>query len=133
MTRWQFFCSPEMKVIRTNIIICAALGYIIGIGSYVANMALYKEKLVVIDMFLMIILSLLINFLQSRVAAIIACVYAVLNFAAVAILGGGLSALPVLVYAVYALILTFKFQKKWSAKKALLPAANAKKEQIDKE
>lgn len=85
MTRWQFFCSPEMKVIRTNIIICAALGYIIGIGSYVA------------------------------------------------ILGGGLSALPVLVYAVYALILTFKFQKKWSAKKALLPAAKAKKEQIDKE
>ena len=122
-----------MKVIRTNIIICAALGYIIGIGSYVVNMALYKEKLVVFDMFFMIVLSMLINFLQSRVAAIVAAVYAVLNFAAVAILGGGISALPVVVFAIYALILTFMFQKKWSAKKALLPAANAGKEQIDKE
>ena len=109
-----------MKVLRINIIICAVLGYIIGIGSFAANVIIYKEFSVAFDMILLVALSALINFFQSRVAAIVAVVYALLNFVVVVILNGSITGLPVVIFAVYALIVTFKFQIKWGAKKATL-------------
>ena len=122
MTRREFLKSDEMRKIRGNINACAALGYAVAIASLFINVIMSHEYAVLFDFVFVIAMSLLIQFLQSRVAAILLTVYAVIDVAVLFIMTGKPGGVIVLVIAVYALVCTFKFNKTWADHKALHPS-----------
>ena len=113
MTRSEFLKTKEMKKIRANIFACAALGYAIAVGSVIVNVIQSRNFSVIIDAAFLIAMSLLIHLLQSRVAAILTGVYAVINIGVMYSMNGKPGGIIVLAVAIYAIIYTFKFQKAW--------------------
>ena len=113
MTRLEYLKSPEMTPIRKNINSCAIIGYVIAALSIVLNLFVYNNPYGLIDCALIVICSLLIHLLQSRVAAIILTAYAALNVIVVTIQTGRLGGWWIALVGVYAIIYTFKFQSNW--------------------
>ena len=117
MTRWEFFKSPKMSAISKNIFTCAELGYVLsGLTLYlnVIKNGLYSSIPTVV---VLLACSLLIHLLQSRVAAIVMTAYSVLHIYITSIANGKLSGWWVVFIGVYAIIMTFKFQKAWQEEK----------------
>ena len=117
MTRWEFFKSPKMSAISKNIFTCAVLGYVLsGLTLYlnVIKSGLYSSIPTVV---VLLACSLLIHLLQSRVAAIVMTAYSVLHIYITSITNGRLSGWWVVFIGVYAIIMTFKFQKAWQEEK----------------
>ena len=112
MTRNQFLKTEEMKPIKKQIISCAVICYVLAVISIAANYFLNGE-LNLLDPIILVVFGLLIQLLQSRVAAILLTVYAVCNVVYMTISMGQLAGWWILIVAVYALINTFKFQKAW--------------------
>jgi hypothetical protein len=67
----------------------------------------------------MVVLGLLIQLLQSRVAAILLAVYGVVNMIAVTIMTGRFGGWWIMVVAIWAVVYTFKFHKAWKEEKEL--------------
>jgi predicted membrane protein len=78
---------------------------------------MYQSLSGIFDASLIVVCSLLIQLLQSRVAAIVLMVYAALNVILVLVQTGRLGGWWIAVVGVYAIIYTFKFQKAWKAYK----------------
>lgn len=117
MTRWEFFKSSKMSTISKNIFTCAVLGYVLsGLTLYlnVIKNGLYSSIPTVV---VLLACSLLIHLLQSRVAAIVLTAYSVLHIYITSITNGRLSGWWVVFIGVYAIIMTFKFQKAWQEEK----------------
>ena len=117
MTRWEFFKSSKMSTISKNIFTCAVLGYVLsGLTLYlnVIKNGLYSSIPTVV---VLLACSLLIHLLQSRVAAIVLTAYSVLHIYITSIANGKLSGWWVVFIGVYAIIMTFKFQKAWQEEK----------------
>ena len=112
MTRNQFLKTEEMKPMKKQIISCAVICYVLAVISIAANYFLTGE-LNLLDPIILVVFGLLIQLLQSRVAAILLTVYAVCNVVYMTISMGQLAGWWILIVAVYALIYTFKFQKAW--------------------
>ena len=117
MTRLEYLKSPEMNLIRKNINTCAIMGYVIAALSSGINYFMYQSLSGIFDAVLIVVCSLLIQLLQSRVASIILMVYAVLNVVVVVIQTGRLGGWWIAVVGIYAIIYTFKFQKAWKEHK----------------
>ena len=117
MTRLEFLKTPEMDLIRKNINTCAIMGYVIAGLSLVLSFVYYQSASGILDAILIVVCSLLIQLLQSRVASIILMVYAVLNVVVVVIQTGRLGGWWIAVVGIYAIIYTFKFQKAWKEHK----------------
>ncbi len=117
MTRREFYKSSEMDSTRKNINGCAIAGYIVAALSLVANLLLLDNPAGIIDSILIIILSILIQTIQSRVAAVILCVYAVINMAIITMYTGRFGGWWILVIGIFAAIHTFKFHKAWKEQK----------------
>lgn len=129
MTRREFLKSKEMNKLRGNITACAALGYAVAVASAIINVVMSREYVVIFDALFIIAMSLLVHLLQSRVAAILITIYAVIDVAVLYIMTGKPGGLIVLVIGIYAVICTFKFHKAWNDKK-VIEAAKAKAEAI---
>lgn len=125
MTRREFLRTDEMKSIRANIIICAIFGYVIAVGSVILNIAMTKEYGVIYDAVFIIVMCVLVHFLQSRIAAILIAVYAVLNVIIMYISTGRPGGIVVLVLAIYAIVYTFRFHSAWSKYKKSVADAGA--------
>ena len=117
MTRREFYKSSEMDSVRKSINSCAIAGYIVAALSLVANLFLLDNPSGIADSVLIIILSILIQTLQSRVAAVILCVYAVINMAIITMYTGRFGGWWILVVGIFAAIHTFKFHKAWKEQK----------------
>jgi membrane-bound ClpP family serine protease len=117
MTRREFYKSSEMDSVRKSINACAILGYIVAALSLVANLLLLDNPSGIIDTILIVILSILIQTIQSRVAAVILCVYGVINMAIITMYTGRFGGWWILVVGVFAAINTFKFHKAWKEEK----------------
>ena len=117
MTRREFYKSSEMDSTRKNINGCAIAGYIVAALSLVANLFLLDNPSGIADSVLIIILSILIQTIQSRVAAVILCVYAVINMAIITMYTGRFGGWWILVVGIFAAIHTFKFHKAWKEQK----------------
>ena len=117
MTRREFYKSSEMDSVRKSINGCAIAGYIVAALSLVANLLLLDNPSGIIDTILIIILSILIQTIQSRVAAVILCVYGVINMAIITMYTGRFGGWWILVVGVFAAINTFKFHKAWKEEK----------------
>ena len=113
MTRNEFLKSPPMKKTRANIIACATLGYAIAVGSAILNIVKEKNYNVILDAVFIIIVSVFIHLLQSRVAAILLGAYSLFNIAVMYYMTGKPGGIIVIAIAIYAIIYTFKFQKAW--------------------
>ena len=117
MTRREFYKSSEMDSVRKSINGCAIAGYIVAALSLVANLLLLDNPSGIIDTILIVILSILVQTLQSRVAAVILCVYGVINMAIITMYTGRFGGWWILVVGVFAAINTFKFHKAWKEEK----------------
>lgn len=117
MTRWEFYKSNKMRAVSKNIFTCAVLGYVLsGLTLYlnVIKNGLYSSIPTVV---VLLACSVLIHLLQSRVAAIVLTAFSVLNIYITSVGNGRLSGWWVVFIGVYAIILTFKFQKAWQEEK----------------
>jgi hypothetical protein len=106
-----------MRTISKNIFTCAVLGYVLsGLTLYlnVIKNGLYSSIPTVV---VLLACSLLIHLLHSRVAAIVLTAYSVLHIYITSITNGRLSGWWVVFIGVYAIIMTFKFQKAWQEEK----------------
>ena len=117
MTRREFYKSSEMDSVRKSINSCAIAGYIVAALSLVANLLLLDNPSGIIDTILIVILSILVQTIQSRVAAVILCVYGVINMAIITMYTGKFGGWWILVVGVFAAINTFKFHKAWKEEK----------------
>ena len=117
MTRREFYKSSEMDSVRKSINGCAIAGYIVAALSLVANLLLLDNPSGIIDTILIVILSILVQTIQSRVAAVILCVYGVINMAIITMYTGKFGGWWILVVGVFAAINTFKFHKAWKEEK----------------
>ena len=118
MTRREFYKSSEMDSTRKNINGCAIAGYIVAALSLAANLFLLDNPSGIADSVLIIILSILIQTIQSRVAAVILCVYGVINMAVITMYTGRFGGWWILIIGIFAAIHTFKFHKAWKEQKA---------------
>lgn len=112
MTRNEFLKTDEMTKNRKQIISSAVACYILAAISIGANYIL-NGTLDILDPIILVVFGLLIQLLQSRVAAILLTVYSVINVVYMTITMGQLAGWWVCVVGVYAVIYTFKFQKAW--------------------
>jgi len=102
-----------MTLGRRNTLIKITVTAVMTALSIVLNLFVYNNPYGLIDCALIVICSLLIHLLQSRVAAIILTAYAALNVIVVTIQTGRLGGWWIAVVGIYAIIYTFKFQKAW--------------------
>lgn len=113
MTRSEFLKTPEQAVNKKNILVCAICGYVIAVISLIFNIALVGNYMGILDSILIIATSLIIQLLQSRIAAIILALYAITNMVYVTIATGRIGGWWIVIIGVYAVYYTFKFQKAW--------------------
>ena len=118
MTRMEFFKSRQMSAVRNNITTCAVLGYVLAGLTLYFNVIKDQNYFALADVLFLLVCSLLIHFLQSRVAAIVFAAYAAFTVIYTSTSNGKLSGWWVVLIAVYAIIFTFRFQKAWAAEKA---------------
>ena len=117
MTKREFYKSPEMDKVRKGINGCAIAGYITAAISLALNLLLLDNPSGILDSIIIVVLSLLVQLLQSRVASVIFIVYSVINMAVIAMYMGRLGGWWFLVISVMAAIHTFKCQKAWKEEK----------------
>ena len=118
MTKREFYKSPEMDKVRKGINGCAIAGYITAAISLALNLLLLDNPSGIIDTVLIIVLSLLIQLIQSRAAAIILCIYGVINMIVITLATGRFGGWWILLVGIFAAIHTFKFHKAWKQQKA---------------
>jgi uncharacterized membrane protein HdeD (DUF308 family) len=118
MTRRQFYKSEEMTPIRKQINTCAICAYVCAGISLIAGILLLGNASIIIDVALVVICGVLIHVLQSRAAAIVLTVYAVINVVVGLLSTGKLQGWWLCIIGVYSIIHTFKFQKAWKEFKA---------------
>lgn len=119
MTRREFYKSDEMAQVRKSIRVCAISAYVIAALSLLVNLLLLDNPTGILDSITMVVLGLLIQLLQSRVAAILLAVYGVVNMIAVTIMTGRFGGWWIMVVAIWAVVYTFKFHKAWKEEKEL--------------
>jgi cell shape-determining protein MreD len=102
-----------MKSTRATIIGCAFCGYALAISGVIMNYIELHTLETILDAVIIIAACLCIQFLQSRIAAIVLTVYSILNVVLVYIQKGNLVSCVIVALAVFALIATFKFQLAW--------------------
>ena len=117
MTRREFLKTPQMNAIRYNIFSSAVIGYVIAGLTLYFGVIQTGNYFTILDVILVLACSLLIHLLQSRVAAIVMTAYSVLHIYITSIANGKLSGWWVVFIGVYAIIMTFKFQKAWQEEK----------------
>ena len=113
MTRSEFLKTKEMKSVRATINGCAFCGYAVAVVAAILNIVQFKAFNVLLDAAIIIAACLCIQFLQSRVAAIVLAAYSILNVVLLYIQNGKPGGYIVVAIAVFALIATFKFQIAW--------------------
>lgn len=102
-----------MKKIRDNISSCAIIGGVFAIGSFVTSfLKSYDYSLIFVTLFL-VAMFVLIYCLQSRTAAIMITIYSVLNTAVMIMQTGKPGGLIFVLFGIYGIVYTFKFQKAW--------------------
>ena len=112
MTRSQFLKTEEMRQVRKQINSCGITCYVLAAVSLIAYLVLYGT-LNLLDPIVLIVLGLLVQLLQSRVAAICLMLYAVANLIYMTISLGKPTGWWICVVGVYAIIYTIKFHKAW--------------------
>ncbi len=113
MTRKEFLKTPEQSLNRKNINSCAITGYVIAAISLAVNIFMLDNYWGILDSILIVVASLFIQLLQSRVAAVILALYAIVNVIYVTVLTGRFGGWWIAIIGVYAVFYTFKFQKAW--------------------
>ncbi len=109
-------CASNIKVSAIILYVCAAISSIALIGGNLSSL---------IDIALIAGLALGIHLAQSRVCAILICIYSVFNMVISLIAYGTPSGWLILAAAIDAIIVTFQFQKAWKEyqQTGILPAA----------
>lgn len=115
MTKKEFDQCESIKPIAKNIMASAIIAYVIGAISLVANVILGGNVFGILDVVIVVGLGLGIQFVKSRVCAVILGVYSVFNLIYMLVLTGRPGGWLIIICAVYAIMYTFKYQKAWNA------------------
>lgn len=114
MTRMEFFKSEEMKKVQDNISTCAIIGRVFAIGSSVMSFMKSHDYSIIFTMLFFVTMFLLIYFLQSRVAAILLSLFSALSTAVMFMQTGKPGGILFVLFGIYGIIYTFKFQNAWN-------------------
>lgn len=112
MSKHDFYRSPICKKYRGNIIASSVIIYVC-VGINLLLIALLQNYTSLIDAAIMLGLGLAIHLAQSRVCAILLCVYGVFNTVIVYLSSGEFGGWLILVAAIYAIVATFQYQGAW--------------------
>lgn len=126
LTKKEFLQLPGMKNIKTNINTSGIAMYVLG----VINIALeVYMKVLPIDGILLILLGLGIHLGKSRVCALLCALYSGFNLFYTMYTTGQRSGVLILIFAIDAVIYTFKYHKAWNEyqKDGTLPVEKEKK------
>lgn len=88
--------------------ICAGVTFLSGLSGFA-----WGDYTCLIDVAILVGLGLGIQLRQSRVCAVCACVYGGINVLVMTVLNGYLSGWLVLLAAVFATVMVFRFRKIW--------------------
>lgn len=113
MTKKQFYNHPAMKTIKTNIISCGVIGYVLTGLNLLMAFLLPSSGANLLDTLLILGLSLGLHLGKSRVCAILMAVYGMYNIIIALIVFHRLSGWLIPVMGIYACIYTFKFHNAW--------------------
>lgn len=115
MTKKEFFKLPGLKNCRTNILTCAIILYICAAATgALAFIDWEHSALSLLDAALLLGLGLWLQIGKSRVSAIIAAAYGVLNVVMTMIAAGRLQGWWIPLAGIWAIVYTFKIQKLWN-------------------
>lgn len=124
LTKKEFLRHPNLKKTRSNVIASAVILYICA--AFTAAMGYVGGNLfTLLDVILLLGLGLGIQLAQSRVCAIVVCIYAVYNVIVAVITTGTFGGWLILIAAIDAVTATFQFRKVWNEyqQTGILPAA----------
>lgn len=124
LSKKEFLHHPNIDKCRKNLNSSAATLYVCAVLSLVVGF-IFGSPSVVIDVALIVGLGLGVQLAQSRVCAILICIYGAFNTITMTITNGRPGGYLILIAAVYAVIATFQFQKAWDnyKKTGILPAS----------
>lgn len=115
MSQKEFLRRPEMKTyalsIRISAIclyVCAGIIFLSGVEAFA-----WGDYWCLIDVAVLVGLGLGVQLKQSRVCAVLDCVYGGINLLLATVLNGYLSGWLVLLAAIFAAVATFRFRKAW--------------------
>ena len=114
MTRMEFFKSEEMKKVQDNISTCTIIGSVFAIGSSVMGFMKSHDYSIIFTMLFFVTMFLLIYFLQSRVAAVLLSLFSALSTAVMFMQTGKPGGILFVLFGIYGIIYTFKFQNAWN-------------------
>lgn len=123
LSKKEFLHHPNLDKCRKNINSSAATLYVCAVLSLVVGV-IFSSFSVVIDVALIVGLGLGVQLAQSRVCAILICIYGAINTISMTITTGRPGGYLILIAAIYSVIATFQFQKAWDnyKKTGILPA-----------
>jgi len=113
VTKKEFFKSQEMSKVAKNINASAIMMYIVAVITLFTNVIYAGNVFVLLDVAVVAGMGLGIQLAQSRVCAVIAAVYSVINCVIAIITTGIPGGWLIIVASVYAVIATFKFNEAW--------------------
>lgn len=124
MSKKEFMRHPNLKKYSGNIKAAAIILYVCAVLSLIVGI-MVNNYAIIIDVAILVGLGLGIQLAQSRVCAILVCLYAAINVIVMTISSGRASGYLILIAAIDAIIATFQFQKAWKEyqKTGILPAA----------
>ena len=114
MTRMEFFKSEEMKKVQDNISTCAIIGSVFFFFFSVMSFMKSHDYSIIFTMLFFVTMFLLIYFLQSRVAAILLSLFSALSTAVMFMQTGKPGGILFVLFGIYGIIYTFKFQNAWN-------------------
>lgn len=121
LTKKEFLELPAMKPIKSSIVTCGIVLYILGVINI--GLQIYAG-IFPLDGILLILLGLGIHLGRSRVCAILCTIYGAYNVIYLIMTTGRVAGWWILLVAIYAVIYTFKYHSAWSKyqKDGTLPA-----------
>lgn len=123
LTRGEFF--REFTTNKSNVKCAAILGYISAGITLIMIIAGSLDAYSLIDVAALVLLSVLIQTVQSRVCAILYLCYAVYNTIAGLVLNGQFAGWLIIIAGICGVIGTFGFHKDWKRYKARTSGADA--------
>ena len=112
-TKKEFLQLPENSRLKKELNSDAIVCYICAALTVILGVFVLKSPYFLIDVIIVLGMGLGIHLKQSKVCAVILCIYAVINTILGLINNGKISGYLLLIAGIYSVISTFKLDKQW--------------------
>ena len=114
-TKKEFLELPENKALKRELVSDCVICYVASGISLILGVFVLEQPAILLDVLLVLGLGLGIHLTQSRVCAVILCVYAVINSLIGMVQNGAFSGYWILFAGIFSVVATFRLDKAWKA------------------